>query len=64
MWSHQDINKKIKAGDALKKVLEPVNGRGGGRPNFAQGGSPEVQNIETLQKFLSNDFKSWLETLV
>ena len=64
MWSHQDINKKIKAGDALKKVLEAVNGRGGGRPNFAQGGSPEVQNVETLQQFISNDFKSWLETLV
>ena len=60
MWSHQEVNKKVKAGDALKKVLESVNGRGGGRPNFAQGGSPEVENVDKLQKYMESDFKEWL----
>ncbi len=64
LWSHADINKKVKAGDALKKILESVNGRGGGRPNFAQGGSPEVENVDKLQKYIENDFKTWLQDQV
>lgn len=49
VWSNSDV----KAGDFLKKVLEPVNGRGGGRPNFAQGGAPDqnsdIQVIEFIE---------------
>ncbi len=60
VWSHKDVNKKVKAGDALKKLLSPINGRGGGRPNFAQGGSPEVSNVDKLQKYVETDFKDWL----
>lgn len=60
VWSNDEINKKVKAGDALTNILSVVNGKGGGRPQFAQGGSPEVDNMPKLTTYLENDFKNWL----
>ncbi|EQC50866.1 alanine--tRNA ligase [Bacteriovorax sp. DB6_IX] len=62
VWSHDDVNKKVKAGDLLKKVLEPVSGRGGGKPHFAQGGSPEVNNLDKLTASLESEVKDWLSS--
>jgi len=62
VWSHEDVNKKIKAGDLLKKILEPVSGRGGGKPHFAQGGSPEVNNLDKLTAGLEGEVKDWLSS--
>lgn len=58
-WVHQDIQKKLKAGDFLKQVLIPVDGKGGGRPNFAQGGSPKIDLLDKLFQNREN-LKSWL----
>jgi len=34
----KDLTDRFKAGDLLKHVAEQVDGRGGGRPDMAQGG--------------------------
>lgn len=60
VWSNDDINKKLKAGDALGTILKVINGKGGGKPQFAQGGSPEVENLPKLASYLENDFKDWV----
>jgi alanyl-tRNA synthetase len=62
-WVDQSVQKKIKAGDLLKQVLIPVEGKGGGRPNFAQGGSPKV---DLLSRLFENQekFKEWIKERV
>lgn len=60
VWSNDEINKKLKAGDALSNLLSIVNGKGGGRPQFAQGGSPELENITKLTSYIENGFKNWI----
>ncbi len=35
----------IAAGAVLKSVLEPLDGRGGGKPDIAQGGGPNIDRI-------------------
>ncbi|KEQ17773.1 alanine--tRNA ligase [Endozoicomonas numazuensis] len=42
----KDLTGKVKAGDLLKMVAEQVGGRGGGRPDFAQGGGADAAKIE------------------
>jgi alanyl-tRNA synthetase len=41
----QDLTDRIKAGDLVNFVAEQVGGRGGGRPDFAQAGGSEPQNL-------------------
>jgi len=60
VWSSDSLNNKVKAGDALKNILEVIGGRGGGKPQFAQGGSPEVEKLSNLVSYLEEDFKAWL----
>ena len=48
---------EIKAGDLIKEFAPVVNGRGGGKPDFAQGGGSDVSKIDELiqkakEKFL------------
>ena len=48
---------KVKAGDLLKHVAEQIDGKGGGRPDMAQGGG---NNPEALPAAL-NSVKEWVE---
>ena len=41
----KDLIGKVKAGDLLKMVAAQVGGKGGGRPDFAQGGGSEPENL-------------------
>ncbi|MBO9493526.1 alanine--tRNA ligase [Thalassotalea sp. G20_0] len=53
----KDLTGRVKAGDLLKMVAEQLGGKGGGRPDFAQGGGSQPENLE---KALSS-IKGWLE---
>jgi len=37
---------KVRAGDVVKRLAEFVGGRGGGRPNLAQAGGPNIAGID------------------
>jgi alanyl-tRNA synthetase len=37
----QDLVGKIKAGDIVRELTEKLGGKGGGRPDFAQGGGTD-----------------------
>lgn len=53
----KDLIGKVKAGDLLKMVAEQVGGKGGGRPDFAQGGGSQPENLTAALKSIA----PWLE---
>jgi len=46
-----DAKKKFHAGNILKKLLEEFGGRGGGKPDMAQGGAPSIE-LEKLKELV------------
>ncbi len=44
----KDLIGKVKAGDLIKPLAEIVGGRGGGRPDLAQAGGPDLDKVEAL----------------
>ncbi len=44
----KDLTGKVKAGELIRPLAEIVGGRGGGRPDLAQAGGPDVARIEAL----------------
>ena len=42
----REATEKLKAGDLIKGVAAIVGGRGGGRPDMAQAGGPEVGKLD------------------
>ncbi|MEL0538820.1 alanine--tRNA ligase [Staphylococcus debuckii] len=49
---------KIKAGDIIKNMAPVVGGKGGGRPDMAQGGGSEPSKITESLQFIKNYIKS------
>ena len=45
------------AGLIVKKAAEMSNGRGGGSPTFAQGGSSDISNIDNVIEAIKQDIK-------
>jgi len=41
-----DLTDRVRAGDLVRELAEVVGGRGGGRPNLAQAGGPDVAKLE------------------
>ena len=41
----KEITNKLSAGEMLKHVALQVGGKGGGKPEFAQGGGDQPQNL-------------------
>jgi alanyl-tRNA synthetase len=45
-----DLTDRFHAGEIIKQLSVKVGGKGGGRPDMAQGGGPDVENLaETLE---------------
>ncbi len=44
----KDLTDRVKAGDLIKPLAEIVGGRGGGRPEMAQAGGPNVAKVDAL----------------
>jgi alanyl-tRNA synthetase len=46
-----DLTDRVRAGDLVRELATVVGGRGGGKPNLAQAGGPDVSKLdEALQK--------------
>jgi alanyl-tRNA synthetase len=56
----KEISGKFKAGDLMREVAAEIDGKGGGRPDMAQGGGT---NIEKLPAALEK-VKHWVESRV
>ncbi|MEP1447776.1 MAG: alanine--tRNA ligase [Paraglaciecola sp.] len=53
----KDLVSKVKAGDLINFVAQQVGGKGGGRPDMAQAGGTQPQNLEIAIASV----KAWLE---
>ena len=43
----QDLTARIKAGDLVGELAKRVGGKGGGKPDSAQGGGPDIGAIDS-----------------
>ena len=50
----KDLVGQYKAGNIIKAINEVVDGRGGGKPDFAQGGCAINDNISKIKGALKN----------
>lgn len=46
----KDLTSRIKAGDLVKEISADLGGKGGGRPDMAQGGGADVEAIPSIVK--------------
>lgn len=54
----KSLTGKIKAGDIIKEMAPIVGGKGGGRPDMAQGGGTEPEKITTALQFIKDYIKT------
>ncbi len=54
----KDLTDRVQAGKLLAHVAEQVGGKGGGRPDMAQGGGNQPENLDTALA----SAKDWLES--
>jgi alanyl-tRNA synthetase len=47
---------EIKAGDLIKEFAPIVGGKGGGKPDFAQGGGKDAEKIDEMLKKVKEKF--------
>lgn len=51
-----ELSRRYKANDLLTNILHPIQGKGGGRPELAQGGGSKVKDISLLWAALEASF--------
>ena len=53
----KDLTEKVKAGDLMKEFAQRLGGKGGGRPDMAQGGGSDVSGLDAALKAVP----AWVE---
>ncbi|MFB9860690.1 alanine--tRNA ligase [Salinicoccus siamensis] len=56
----KSLTDRLKAGDIMKGMASTVEGKGGGRPDMAQGGGTAPENITSALQFVEDYIKSTL----
>ena len=54
----KSLTDKVKAGDLIKYMAPVVGGKGGGRPDMAQGGGTQPENITESLRFIKDYIKN------
>ncbi|MDN3453627.1 MULTISPECIES: alanine--tRNA ligase [unclassified Psychrobacter] len=54
----KSVTAKVKAGDIIRHLAGELGGKGGGKPDYAQGGAPKSGNSTTV----INALPAWIET--
>lgn len=54
----QNLTDKVKAGDIIREAAQITNGKGGGRPDMAQGGGTDPSKVTEALQFVKNYIKS------
>jgi len=54
------IAKEINAGKIVQKIASLTGGKGGGRPNFAQGGGKDTTNLDGILLELKDELRKQL----
>jgi alanyl-tRNA synthetase len=57
----KDLTDKLRAGELVKEISKSVGGRGGGRPDFAQAGGPDVAGLDDAVSRIYEVVKSALK---
>ncbi|KMR56176.1 hypothetical protein EX86_14910, partial [Staphylococcus aureus] len=52
------VTNNVKAGDLIKQMAPIVGGKGGGRPDMAQGGGTQPENISKSLSFIKDYIKN------
>ena len=55
-----DLTQKVKAGDLVNSVAQQCGGKGGGRPDMAQAGGSQPENLDTALSSVTDWVKSQL----
>jgi alanyl-tRNA synthetase len=53
----KDLSKRVQAGKLIQQVAQTVGGKGGGRPDLAQGGGPDASRLDEALASVSD----WVE---
>ncbi|MDO4250319.1 MAG: alanine--tRNA ligase [Moraxella sp.] len=57
---NKDLTQTIKAGDIIKNLCEQLDGKGGGKPDFAQGGANNVSGVAIALETVRQELQSLL----
>ena len=56
----KELTSQVRAGDIMKGMANIVDGKGGGRPDMAQGGGTNVESITAALQFVDEYIKDFL----